>query len=55
MARSVEMVLQMETDEDVECLCLSFPDDEDRDVTMENRAEFVEAMAAHHILGVMTP
>ena len=55
MARSVEMVLQMETEEDVECLCLSFPDDEDRDVTLENRAEFVEAMGAHHILGVMTP
>merc|ERR1712166_478613 len=51
MARSVEMVLQMETEEDVECLCLSFPDDEDRDVTLENRAEFVEAMGAHHILG----
>lgn len=65
LCRSVSSVMQMKNGEEIECLCLSFPQvvsievsctddgaqDDEREVTLENRDEFSDAMAWHHTIG----
>ena len=51
LSRSVSAVMEMTDPEQIEYLCLSFPQDDEKELTFENRDEFKVAMVYHHTIG----
>eukprot|EP00658_Telonema_sp_P-2_P060502 TRINITY_DN4940_c0_g1_i1.p1 TRINITY_DN4940_c0_g1~~TRINITY_DN4940_c0_g1_i1.p1 ORF type:complete len:318 (-),score=64.26 TRINITY_DN4940_c0_g1_i1:353-1306(-) len=51
MRSSLEAIKAIDTQDHLEALCLSFPEDDMLEVTLENRDEFVQAMTDHHTIG----